>query len=187
MTTTPTPFVRLTTKQLQKSPVLTICGVKIGSLLKDYVTIGQAVNAGVITRDRLDTVNFVFIDEAARQNAYMEFDHGLAKEMLKQFAEYDIYLAIRPIARVTFSKLIPIEQPVFNERQRIYLKEEFKPASYYGVPCSSRRHDHRSRREEVAKEEPSLSGEKDVDKTLVAGSSDDLVCPVCRRLYAPIY
>jgi len=34
MTTTPTPLVRLTTKQLRNSPVLTICGVKIGSLLK---------------------------------------------------------------------------------------------------------------------------------------------------------
>lgn len=100
--------------------------------------------------------SFVFEDEEASHAAYRELESGQARNLLRPFAQWNLYIAVRsrsqvgtprskfnltpariisiewqqvrPVARVAFNLVEPIEQLVRDETRRIYVDEAFKPS-----------------------------------------------------------
>ncbi|GAA5965176.1 hypothetical protein JCM3765_002867 [Sporobolomyces pararoseus] len=93
----------------------------------DYLPVARMVGAGVLVRDRWDTVSFVFKDEEDSKLAYKEFESGEPRRLLRQHAQWDLYVAVRPVAKVAFTMVEPIEELVQDETRRIYVEEEYKP------------------------------------------------------------
>ncbi|GAA6059726.1 hypothetical protein JCM10212_000254 [Sporobolomyces blumeae] len=115
---------------LREAYVLTVAGVKAKSSLKDYVPVANEVGAGIIARNRLDTVDFVFRDKEACDRAYAALETGFARYLLTRFAQYNLYIAPRPCARVAFAQMTSLEEAVYDESRRIYLDDAFKPVEY---------------------------------------------------------
>ncbi|GAA5910565.1 uncharacterized protein JCM6883_003214 [Sporobolomyces salmoneus] len=173
---------RLSKVQLRKAPVLTICGININCSLQDFIPLGNMVEAGLLVRDRMDTVNLAFRDEATRKKAFRILEGEPAREILDDYSQYsNYYVAWRPPAETAFFHLEPMDGSVFDHRRRIYLKDEFKPEGYENGPtetaavsttiCSRT-------------EEESTSGRiKPVSAFLTNTQPPPKVCPACRRFY----
>ncbi|GAA5855147.1 hypothetical protein JCM3766R1_000239 [Sporobolomyces carnicolor] len=128
----------LSAAQLRRAPVLTICGIKIQSSLEDFVRLGEMVDAGMLIRDRMDTVNLVFRDEATRKRAFRVLESREAHKLLDEHSQYEtFYVAWRPQADIAFYQIEPLDVPVFDERRRIYLRDEFKPCGFELGPSDS--------------------------------------------------
>ncbi|GAA5882768.1 hypothetical protein JCM16303_002449 [Sporobolomyces ruberrimus] len=130
---------RMSAIELRLAPVLTIVGIKIQSTLANFVPLGRLVEAGVLVRDRMDAVNLVFRDEAARKKAFRILEtRPEAQQILDEFAQYQsYYVAWRPTADIAFLNLESLNEPVFDERRRIYLQDVFKPPGYEFGPTGS--------------------------------------------------
>ncbi|GAA6021519.1 hypothetical protein JCM11491_006468 [Sporobolomyces phaffii] len=172
--------------ELRRAPVLTIVGIKIQCALEDFVPLARMVAACVLVRDRMDTVNLVFRDESARKAAFRILESAPAQVILEKYSQYQsYYVAWRPTADIAFCDLEPLDQPVFDERRRIYLEEDFKPPGYDYGPTGSI-------------ELPVPPPQVEHDPTLMEITSisaffancqpprTPLVCPACRRLYTYI-
>ncbi|GAA5884843.1 hypothetical protein JCM16303_007297 [Sporobolomyces ruberrimus] len=123
-----TPRARLTARELREAAVLTVSGIKMQSRLRDYLPIAKTIGAGILVRDRLDTVSFVFRNTRESKLAYEELECGPTNRLLQSFAQWDLYIAVRPVARVTFGTIEPIDEPCYDETLRIYVKDKFNPA-----------------------------------------------------------
>ncbi|GAA5860153.1 hypothetical protein JCM5353_005938, partial [Sporobolomyces roseus] len=129
---------RLSPRELRYAPVLTIVGIKIQCPLEWFIPLGNLVDAGVLIRDRMDAVNLVFRDEATRKKAFWTLEGKPARKFLDECAQYDMYyVAWRPTADIAFHQLEPLDQPVFDEKRRIYLQDEFKPSGWDFGPTGS--------------------------------------------------
>ncbi|GAA5983341.1 hypothetical protein JCM5350_003078 [Sporobolomyces pararoseus] len=179
------PTTRLSSIQLKRAPVLTICGIKIQCSLEHFIPLGRMVDAGMLVRDRMDTVNLVFRDEQERKKAFRILESPKAQNFLDGYSQYQTcYVAWRPQADIAFFDLEPLDQPVFDERRRIYLKEEFKPPGYEYGPTGS------------IELPPPTQLEHDATLMEITSISaffancqpprTPLVCPACRRLYTYI-
>jgi hypothetical protein len=57
----------------------------------------------------------VFRNTRESKLAYDELECGPTKRLLQSFAQWDLYIAVRPVARVTFGTIEPIDEPCYDE------------------------------------------------------------------------
>ncbi|GAA5914301.1 uncharacterized protein JCM6883_001805 [Sporobolomyces salmoneus] len=120
---------RLSLVELRESSVLTVAGIRMQSHLKDYLPVAREIGAGVLVRDRWDTVSFVFKDEETSKVAYKSLESGHARSLVRPFAQWELYVAVRPVARVAFTMVEPIEELVEDQCRRIYVQDEYRAAA----------------------------------------------------------